>query len=110
MYIKILILTFFIIGLCFTKENSYDYPKCSSENDWLEYLRINCRNNNILNIDKKNNIKKFCKNINCYKEYKSNKNILSIHFKKGCDNKNNYNIFSKHINEGCYILKKQEKK
>lgn len=48
----------------------------------------------------------------CYLEYKPNKNEISFHFNKGCINISNSNILKKfkyQFNKGCKISKKQYK-
>jgi hypothetical protein len=97
------IITFIMIELVFSKK--IKYKDCTSSN-WIEFLNINCKNN--ISLKNKKEISKFCKHLkDCYLEYKSNSNDISIHLHEGCNNVNNLNIFNQHMKNACDIVKVQ---
>lgn len=104
MDLKKIILIFMIINICLSKkENNI---KCNSNDDWIEYLSKNCRNNTFTK-NNENHILKFCNGLHCYIEYKSNINNISTHLNEGCNN--NFIIFNYHLKKACQNAKNQYK-
>lgn len=97
MYLKIVILIFIIVNICFSKKIT-DLKSCSRRN-WEEDLKKTCKIYN--NVQKQNDILNICSSLNCHREYTLSNNTLTTHFKNGCINPNNIGDFKKHFKEGC---------
>lgn len=107
MYTKILILIFIMINICFSKEIK-EIDNCNSGDNWIEYLSKSCKK--YKDINNKEDILNICKGLECYLEYRPNKNKISFHLNQGCiniSNSNNFKHFKYQFNKGCRISKNQ---